>query len=98
MEEQNLLSKGSLEIRQLYWALSLSKQSVIGKAMFGIGYQYKGHKLEVWNGKCTLAQSVAASTVLDSLKNLSENTGKSIPLSNASSHFCEIYMYLSVYV
>lgn len=66
--------------------------------MFGIGHQYKGHQLQVWNGKCTLAQSVAASTVLDSLKNLSENTGKSIPLSNASSHFCEIYMYLSVYV
>lgn len=66
--------------------------------MFGIGHQYKGHQLQVWNGKCTLAQSVAASTVLDSPKNLSENTGKSIPLNNASSHFCETYVFIGVCV
>lgn len=42
MEEQSLFSKGSPEIRQLCWALSPAKQSVIGKAVFGIGYQCKG--------------------------------------------------------
>lgn len=53
--------------------------------MFGFGYQCKGHKLQLLDGKCTIMRSEAASSALDFLKDLSENAGGKI-FSPSNAH------------